>query len=56
MDLAQLLLLALQLPGQRLGLLEQLLGPHAGGDGVEHDADALGELVEEGQVDLGEAG
>ena len=26
---------------------QQLLGPHVGGDGVEHDPDALGELVED---------
>ena len=36
-------------------MLEQLLRPHAGGDGVEHDADALGELVEEREVNVGEA-
>ena len=29
----------LQLFGQRLALLQQLLGPHRGGDGVQHDAD-----------------
>ena len=46
----QLLLPALQLLGQRLRLLEQVLGPHVGLDRVEHDADALGQLVEEGLV------
>ena len=45
--LLQLLLPALQLLGQRLRLLEQVLGPHVGLDRVEHDADALGQLVEE---------
>ena len=45
----------LQLLGERLRLLQQLLGPHVGGDRVEHDADALGQLVEEGQVDVAEA-
>ena len=53
--LLQLLLLALQLLGQRLGLLQQLLGAHVGLDGVEHDADGLGELVQEGQVGVAEA-
>ena len=52
--LLELFLLALQLLGQRLGLLEQLLGAHARGDRVQHDADAFGELIEEGQVDVGE--
>ena len=37
---------------ERLRLLQQLLGPHVGGDGVEHDADALGELLQEGEPDL----
>ena len=40
--------------GQRLRLLEQVLGPHVGGDRVEDDADRLDELVEEDQVDLAE--
>ena len=31
----------LELFGQRLALLQQLLGPHGGGDGVQHDADAI---------------
>ena len=38
---------------ERLRLLQQLLGPHRRGDRVEDDADAFGELVEEGQVDFG---
>ena len=50
--LGQLLLLRLQLVGQRLRLLEQLFRAHVGGDRVEHDADALGQLVEEGEVGL----
>src|SRR5262249_37742065 len=41
--------------GERGRLLEQLLGARAGRDGVEHDADRLGELVEEGEVDVAEA-
>ena len=53
--LGQLLLPGLQLDGERLRLLQQLLGPHRRGDGVEDDADAFGELVEEGQVDVAEA-
>ena len=45
--LLQLFLAALQLTGEGLRLLEQLLRPHVGLDGVDHDADRLGELVEE---------
>ena len=45
--LLQLLLARLQLLGQRLRLLEQVLRAHVGLDRVEHDADALGQLVEE---------
>ena len=45
---------ALQLLGQRLGLLQQLFRSHGGGDGVQHDADRFGELIEEGQVDVAE--
>ena len=37
--LLQLLLLALQLGGQQLRLLQQPFGAHVGGDRVEHDAD-----------------
>ncbi len=39
--LLQLELLALQFFRQRLALLQQLLGPHGGGDGIQHDADAI---------------
>jgi hypothetical protein len=53
--LLQLLLLALQLRGQRLGLVQQVLGLHIRGDRMQYDADRLGELVEEGLVDLAEA-
>ena len=52
--LLQLKLLALQLFGQRLALLQQLLGPHGRGDGVQHDADGLRELIEERQVNIAE--
>ena len=48
--LLQLALLGLQLGGELLRLLEQALGLHRGLDAVEHDADAGGELLEEGQV------
>ena len=50
--LGQRVLLALQALGQRLRLPQQLLGPHVGRDRVEHDADALGQLLEEGEPDL----
>ena len=53
--LLQLLLLVLQLLGERLRLLEQLLRPHVRRDRVQDDADALGELVQERQVGLAEA-
>ena len=43
----QLLRLALQLLGQALRLLQELLGTHVGADHVQHDADRLGQLVEE---------
>ena len=52
--LLQLLLLALQLGGQRLRLVQQVLRLHVRRDGVQHHADRLGELVEEGLVDLAE--
>ena len=45
--LLQFLLPALQLLGQRLRLLEQVFRAHVGLDRVEHDADALGQLIEE---------
>ena len=54
--LLELLLLALQLAGQELGLLEQPFGAHVRRDRVEHDADRLGELVEEGLVGLARSG
>ena len=43
----QFLLLALQLFGERLRLLEQVFRPHVGFDRVEHDADRFRQLVEE---------
>jgi hypothetical protein len=48
--LLELLLLALQFLGQRLGLLEQVLGPHVGLDGIDHDADRLRQLIQKGLV------
>ena len=45
--LLQLLLLALELLGQRLGLLEEVLSAHVGFNGIEHDADAFGQLIQE---------
>ena len=51
----QLFLAGLQLLGQRLRLLEQVFRPHVGFDGVEHDADRLGQLLEEGLVGRVEA-
>ena len=44
----------LQLFGQRLALLQQLLGTHRRRDGVQHDADTFRELIEERDVNLGE--
>ena len=44
----------LQLDGELLRLLQQVLGPHRRFDGVEHDADRLRELLEEGEVRRGE--
>ena len=52
--LLQLLRLALQLLRQLLRLLEQLLGAHVRLNHVQHDADRLGELIEERLVDLAE--
>ena len=49
----QLVLLALQLGGEGLRLLQQILGAAVRLDRVEHDADALRELVE--KVDVGRA-
>ena len=48
--LLQFFLAGLQLLGQRLRLLEQAFRAHVGFDGVEHDADRFGQLVEEGLV------
>ncbi len=50
----QLLRLALEILRQRLRLEEQLLGAHVRVDRVQHDADRLGEHLEEGLLDLGE--
>ena len=51
--LLQLALLGLQLGGELLRLLEQTLGLHRRLDAVEHDADAGGELLEEGRAASG---
>ena len=40
----------LQFRRQLLGLLEQAFGLHRGLDAVQHDADASGELFQEGQL------
>ena len=48
--LLQFLLLRLQFAGELLRLLQQAFGLHRRLDTVEHDADAVGELFEEGQV------
>ena len=53
--LAQLVRLLLELLRQRLRLGQQLLGAHVGQDRVDDHADGVGELVQEGQVDLAEA-
>jgi len=44
----------LELGGELLRLLQQVLGPHRGLDGVQHHADGLRELLEERQVRLRE--
>ena len=44
--LLELFLAALQLLGERLRLLEQIFGAHVRVDRIEHDADALGQLIE----------
>ena len=51
----QLFGLALQLLGQALRLRQQLLRPHVRADRVEHDADRLGQLLEERLLDIREA-
>ena len=50
----QLLLAALQFVGERLRLLEQVLRQAVGLDGIEHDADAFRQLVQERLVRLAE--
>ena len=52
--LLQLLLLRLQFAGELLRLLQQAFGLHRRLDAVEHDADAVGELLEEGHLQRGE--
>ena len=52
--LLQFALARLELDGQLLRLLEQALGAHRRLDRVEHDADALRELLEEDEVGRGE--
>ena len=47
--LLQLALLRLQLAGELLRLLQQAFGLHRRLDGVQHDADAGGQLLEEGR-------
>ena len=47
--LLEFALAGLQLDGELLRLREQALGAHRRFDGVEHDADALRELLEEGR-------
>ena len=53
--LGELFLLRLQLLGERLRLRQQFLRAHVRLDGVEHDADRLGELFEECLLDGREA-
>ena len=48
--LLQFALLRLQFAGELLRLLEQAFGLHRRFDRVEHDADAVGELLEEGHL------
>ena len=50
--LLQLALLRLQFAGELLGLLEQAFGLHRRFDAVEHDADAVGQLLEEGHLQV----
>ena len=52
----ELLLLTLQLGRQRLRLVQEIFRLHVRRDGMQHDADRFGELVEEGLVDLAELG
>ena len=53
--LLQLLLLGLQLGGQLLRLLQQAFGLHRCLNGVQHDADAGGELSRKARCDGGES-
>src|SRR5690348_11680838 len=52
--LLQLALLSGEFAGELLRLLQQAFGLHRGFDGIENDADARGELLEERQVRCGE--
>ncbi len=52
--LLQFSLLRLQFGGQLLRLLQQAFGLHRGFNAVQHDADAGGELLKEGQMRSGE--
>ena len=52
-DLAEAGQAVLGLGAGRL-LLDEVLGPHVGRDRAQDDADALGQLVEEREVDLAE--
>ena len=52
--LLQLGLPRLQLLGELLGLLQQVFGSHRRFDRVQHDADRLRQLIEEGQMGRGE--
>ena len=52
--LLQLALLRLQFGGQLLRLFEQTFGLHGGFDGFEHNADGIGQLVQEGHLQLRE--
>ena len=54
--LLQFLLLGLKLAGELLRLLQQAFGLHRRLDAVEHDADAVGQLFEEGDLRGGEGG
>ena len=53
--LAQLPLTRSEFIGERLRLLQQFFCPRHRGDRIEDDADALGELIQERQLDLREA-
>ena len=50
--LLQLPLLGLQLGGELLRLLQQAFGLHRGFDRVQHDADRVGELLQEGHLQV----